>query len=142
MVKDDRPFYFVAADVDEWFVMDGDTLRVVADTGDGDRKHRVLRLNGIDAPESHSKNPLEKEAGEAVRSWVRNWVNQMDPTASLVVSQRKPEKFGRWLGDVATNAVYLTSALLTAGLVRRYGGEKKQPWSDEELNEIIRRAKA
>lgn len=142
MVKDDRPFYFVAADVDEWFVMDGDTLRVVADTGDGDRKHRVLRLNGIDAPESHSKNPLEKEAGEAVRDWVTRWLQKINPATAFVISERKPEKFGRWLGDVSTDGVHLASALGVAGLVRRYGGEKKQPWSDEELNEIIRRAKA
>lgn len=139
MTKTNRNFYFHAADVPLWRAVDGDTLDVIADVGDGDRKHRRLRLRGIDTPESHSRNELEKAAGLAVRDWVQRWLDTIAAPATTVyvLSSVKPEKFGRWLGDVSADAVFLTSALMVAGLGRRYEGERKQEWTEEQLQAIL-----
>ena len=90
-----RVFHFRGADVRTWSAIDGDTIRVVADAGDGDRKHRILRLDGIDTPEKHSKHQLERDAAEHVRALVQAWIDDLDPERTFVYSNRKPEKFGR-----------------------------------------------
>ena len=118
---------------------DGDTITVWADRGEKDYSIRDLRIYATDAPEIHSTNDLERQAGIAVRDWVQRWLNHAFEMKCRVVIEcrEKPEKFGRWLGDILVDAVSLSGALITAGLVKEYHGEKKKPWTDAELMHII-----
>lgn len=145
-------FYFRAGRL---VVVDGDTLDVELDVGIGIRWNGRLRLAGLNAPETHSRRPLEKRAGQSVADRVRAWLERpRAPSHALWVrSASKPEKFGRLLGDVievdAIGSVgphgvvfpslvaSLAGELLRVGAVKAYHGDAKPVWTDDELAAVI-----
>lgn len=130
--------------------IDGDTVECVVDPGERMRWHRRLRLNGTDAPEAHSRLSLEREAAELVRLCVQEWIDGHKPP--LVESAEKPEKFGRWLGDLhrvhpvqialVSTCPSLATWLVENKLARRYRGEKKIDWTVPELEAVAVASKA
>ena len=78
-------------------VVDGDTIDIVIDLGfDLSKKERV-RLAGIDAPESRTRNLEEKEMGlEAKQFLTRRLEDGVD--SGLRVRTEKDGKYGRMLG--------------------------------------------
>lgn len=145
-------FYFRASSVD---VVDGDTVDVELDIGLGLTWRGRLRLSGLNAPETHSRRPLEKRAGQVVARMVLDWLKRpLSPThARWVRSASKPEKYGRLLGDVVevdaagnvgeNGQVFpvlvdsLATHLLRARAVKAYHGEAKPVWTDDELAAIV-----
>lgn len=120
-------------------VYDGDTCTCVFMYGN--KPMRVnIRVIGIDAPELKTKNELEKQAGICVRDLVRNHIENKICQVKIL----KHDKYGgRVVGDVyfGKNKTSLSQYLLNNGYVKSYGGNKKEEWTDYELNEIIRKTK-
>ncbi|MEA4855772.1 MAG: thermonuclease family protein [Solidesulfovibrio sp.] len=89
-------------------VFDGDTCRLA----DG----RVLRLAGVDAPETaHGKAPAQYYAAEATAAFSRLVAGK---ALGLVVSGDGGDRFGRLLGDlVLPDGTSVTEALLAQGTV-------------------------
>lgn len=121
--------------------IDGDTVQCVVDPGENMRWHRRLRLLGTDAPEAHSRDPLEREAAEWARVCAQKWIDDTAP--AFIESAEKPEKFGRWLGNLhavhpLTGGASLTGWLLLHELVRPYHGDKKTLWHPDDLRRIQR----
>jgi micrococcal nuclease len=115
-------------------VLDGDTMDVTVDLGMRVRWSGSLRVIAIDAPEVHSLDALEKRAGLAVKDRVTALVA---PGARMIAQSSAWDKFGRLLGDVQVNGVWLSATLLTEGLVRPYHGEAKPAWDAAVLQSIL-----
>jgi hypothetical protein len=121
--------------------VDGDTLHVTVDQGMHNRWVGELRVNGVDAPELHSKDPHEVTAAVAVRSFVAWWMQQ--PGDYYVHSVALDDKYGRLLGDVVRGmgARSLTVDLRAIGC-HAYDGGTKRMWTINELQAIALAAAA
>lgn len=106
-------------------VIDGDTIEVDTDLGDGIWKHKEkIRLYGVDAPEL--RGPA-KEAGLEAKEWMATKL--VPGTMVLIRSIEKPEKFGRRLASmwVPGDAETISAQLIKAGLARSYFGGTHGP---------------
>lgn len=80
-------------------VIDGDTVDIEIDLGFDVSITQRLRLQGIDAPESRTKDLKEKVLGLKAKDWLDTQLKQ----PNLVVKTIKPdstEKYGRMLGVI------------------------------------------
>ncbi len=109
-------------------VVDGDTVDVDIDLGFGIWVHNQrIRLSGIDAPETRTRNLEEKALGFKTKEFVENAL-PLHSTQTLICTQYNSSgKYGRIIG---TFKVYdpqsdswsdLSTVLLTEGLAKPYG---------------------
>jgi len=105
-------------------VLDGDTLVFEPlDLGcDVFLKKAVVRLDGINTPESRTKNEREKELGLEVKQYVSGLCEGKEVTFESI----KKEKFGRLLGVVFVNGINLNKDLIKRGMAREYHGESRK----------------
>jgi|TARA_B110000483_G_C18043316_1_gene483484 micrococcal nuclease len=126
-------------------VVDGDTIDVDIDLGfDVWMKKKRVRVAGIDAPETRTKDPIEKAAGLYCKKRVIQLLPQLSRT-KLVVATNKPDKYGRILGDFAiaeesipdeihwycNDNPTLTEILLHENLAVTYDGKSKEDIRDQ-----------
>lgn len=127
-------------------VIDGDTVDVDIDLGFGVwlKKERV-RVNGIDTPESRTRDKEEKKFGLISK----NRVKQLLPVGSTQIlktesdrnGEDKKGKFGRILGDfVFTKSVdggrltdRLSDVLIDENMAVRYHGQSKDDIAEEHI---------
>lgn len=88
-----KPVYTYAATVEK--VVDGDTVDVDLDLGMRIHFKTRLRLEGIDAPEMSTGD------GKTVKALLQEL---LPVGASVTVQTRKPDKYGRALATVTSNA--------------------------------------
>jgi micrococcal nuclease len=104
----------------EFKVIDGDTVDCVIDLGfDITIKERV-RLYGIDAPETRTKNLTEKAQGLFVKEWLENNLASAE-VVSLHSKVYARGKYGRVLGDLYADGENLNLTMLSEKLVKPYG---------------------
>ena len=93
-------------------VIDGDTVQVDIDLGFG--IHLVdqhLRLDGIDTPEIHSSEPMEKHYGALARAALEGWLGARDSQQlRLVCGHNDRDKFGRLLGNIRDSETMETAS--------------------------------
>ena len=127
-------------------VIDGDTVDVDIDLGFGVwlKKERV-RVNGIDTPESRTRDKEEKKFGLISK----NRVKQLLPVGSTQIlktesdrnGEDKKGKFGRILGDfVFTKSVdggrltdRLSDVLFDENMAVKYHGQSKDDIAEEHI---------
>lgn len=127
-------------------VVDGDTVDVDIDLGFGVwlKKERV-RVNGIDTPESRTRDKEEKKFGLISK----NRVKQLLPVGSTQIlktesdrnGEDKKGKFGRILGDfVFTKSVdggrltdRLSDVLIDENMAVKYHGQSKDDIAEEHI---------
>jgi len=117
-------------------VYDGDTLTVDIDLGfDIVMKNQKIRIVNINTPEIRTRNLLEKAAGE----FVQYYVSVMLPKNKevILISKDFKGKFGRILGDIEIKDGLLSEHLIAKKMAVKYQGDKKLPFSDSFLSEII-----
>ena len=111
-------------------VIDGDTVDVDIDLGFGIwLKDQRIRINGIDTPESRTRDKVEKVFGNASKEFVKKWL----PVGSIQVllttidksGDDKRGKFGRILGDFQIEKTKLTNIMLSEGYAVPYSGGNK-----------------
>jgi len=104
-------------------IVDGDTVDVVIDLGfDITRKERV-RLNGIDTPETLTKDAVEKKYGLEAKEYVKKWFSEQK---EIVIRTYKDDKYGRTLGDFYGNEEKtLNTLLVEQGFAWVYDGNTK-----------------
>ena len=119
-------------------IVDGDTLHAFADLGFKTSIQVIVRLDGLDAPEVHSLDSLELQAGNKAKAIVAAWCAAYAP-AGLQLLSNSIDKYGRSLGVISCVKVpqSLNDYLLTNKLVRVYGGEAKKPWDVAVLKAIV-----
>ncbi len=123
-------------------VIDGDTIDIEIDLGFDVHINQRLRLYNVDAPETRTKNLLEKEAGLHVKFLVEVILTNKELYVKTI---KTSDKFGRYLADVYFNKVddsgmaSLSEYLISRKFVKEYDGTtQKEEWTDEELNHILK----
>lgn len=125
-------------------IIDGDTVEVLLDKGFADQKTVSLRFLGLNAPESKTRNKLEKEAGLLVKKVVKHWLDERKTGKIFyITSDEKPKYAGRTIGRFWASSIpdsfkedCLNDYLLKKEVVKPYTGGKRQ-FTGEELQKII-----
>ena len=105
-------------------VVDGDTLDITVDLGFSMFTKQRVRLNGIDTPETNSKDEIERKLALEAKDYAIKWfVNH----PNLVIRTTKDDKYGRILGEFfATGQTEsLNAQMVRLGYAWAYDGGTK-----------------
>jgi micrococcal nuclease len=114
-------------------IYDGDTVKIIVLFGETPVK-LSLRILGIDTPEiKHAEGRLPEEHVAAVK--VRDYMRSLFPKNIAKICIRDWDKYGgRILGELfLETGENVAEILIHGGWARPYRGEKKKPWTLEEL---------
>lgn len=118
-------------------IVDGDTMYVtdinlgfgVVNRGDTGRGI-CLRLNGVDTPESRTRDLEEKRYGLAAKAFVQAF----SPVGTEVTLRTyKKGKYGRWLADIKVGSKWLCKELLKNHHAVEYEGQNKKEIQEAHL---------
>ena len=114
-------------------VVDGDTIDAMIDLGFSVWVKKRIRLYGIDAPETRTRNLEEKALGLASKARLKELLK--DRKVKLETSKEGKGKFGRILATVwacdkkgIEPDINCNTRLIEEGHARPYHGGKKVPW--------------
>jgi len=108
--------YEYKATIIRW--VDGDTVDVDIDLGFGlIYKKQRIRLYGIDAYETRTRDLEEKAKGFAAKEFVESVAPVGD---KIILKTYKDDKYGRMLGEIFIDGKNLNSWLTHEGHARRY----------------------
>lgn len=100
-------------------VIDGDTFYL---------GREPIRIADIDAPETHpARCPYEAELGAMATKRLRDILNERP--FEIQSYEREEDKYGRKLRVIAQNGTSIGEKLVTEGLARPWGGQRR-PWCD------------
>lgn len=113
-------------------VIDGDTVDVVIDLGFDVHISARVRLEGIDTPETRTRDLEEKEHGIAAKRLVQSY---MPPGKKCVIKTfyHNKGKFGRILGRFFVDGESVNDNLITMHLAVRYEGQSKKDIAEAHL---------
>ena len=114
-------------------IYDGDTVKIIVLFRDIPVKFS-LRIRGIDTPEiKNEEGRLPEEHTAAVK--VRDYIRSFFPKNIAKICIRDWDKYGgRVLGELfLETGENVAEILIHGGWARPYHGEKKKPWTLEEL---------
>lgn len=115
--------YHYKAKVDR--VVDGDTIDVTLDLGFDLHMQARIRFVGINAPETRTRDLVEKEAGLESKRFVEDWLGNCK---QVIIQTELDErgKFGRILGNVLNEeGSSLNDEMVSLGHARPYDGGKR-----------------
>lgn len=119
-------------------IIDGDTLVVNIDLGfDVWIHNEVIRLNGIDAPEVRTTDPVEKFFGVLAKNRVKEYLDNdgAGGTVTLMSKTFKKEKYGRVTADLKVQGQIrsLCATLISEGYAVPYHGQPKESIERDHL---------
>ena len=113
-------------------VVDGDTVDAIIDLGFDIQVKKRIRLAGINAPESRTRNKVEKKLGLAAKERL---IEILDGAANVFeIESKELGKYGRVLGKLYINKlagkdvltqVCINEILVTEGHATEYDGGKR-----------------
>lgn len=104
-------------------VVDGDTVDAQIDLGFDTHKIIRIRLVGINAPESRTRDLEEKERGLAAKARVKQILK--DNKNEFILHSQGVGKYGRCLGEIFLKDTKLNDLLITEGHAVAYFGGKR-----------------
>ena len=109
-------------------VVDGDTVDVMLDLGFNVSLKERVRLYGINAPESRTRDKSEKVKGLAAKDFVVEWTADRADDIVIVTRIDKRGKYGRILGTIMTESgENLNEIMIKEGHAVEYlGGKRKR----------------
>ena len=123
VVSQQKLFHYKAT-VDR--VIDGDTIDVVLDLGFDISYRGRIRFQGINAPESRTRDAVEKQAGLAAKRYVEDWINGHEKRVIIQTSLDDRGKFGRILGRILNDeGECLNDEMVSLGHATPYHGGKR-----------------
>lgn len=105
-------------------VLDGDTIEVRAKVWPDVETHVKVRVNGINAPEIHTRRTCEKQAGLKAKKLAERTVG----TTVTLKNVQRGKYAGRVVADVITTKGSLKDIMLKNHLAMPYSGGKRKPW--------------
>ena len=99
-------------------VVDGDTVDARVDLGFNVWIECRVRLQGIDAPETRTKNLKEKQAGLKTKAFLEQVMTDCDN--KFVLESHGVGKYGRCLGTIYVDGENINQVLLVEGYAERY----------------------
>jgi len=114
-------------------VVDGDTVDVLIDLGFGVFKKERVRLGGIDAPESRTKDLYEKKLGLEAKAELERYFYD-DKDSSFTIRTEKEGKYGRIIGWIymGTASDSINKLMVLNGYAQIYG----DPKNEKSFNEL------
>ena len=107
-------------------VVDGDTIDVTLELGFDISYRGRVRFQGINAPESRTRDAVEKQAGLAAKRYVEDWISGHDGKVIIQTSLDDRGKFGRILGRILNDeGDCLNDELVSLGHATPYDGGKR-----------------
>ena len=123
VVSQQKLFHYKAT-VDR--VIDGDTIDVTLDLGFDISYRGRIRFQGINAPESRTRDAVEKQAGLAAKRYVEDWINGHEQRVIIQTSLDDRGKFGRILGRILNDeGECLNDEMVSLGHATPYDGGKR-----------------
>jgi micrococcal nuclease len=109
-------------------VVDGDTVDVMLELGFNVSLKERVRLYGINAPESRTRDKSEKVKGLAAKDFVVEWTEDHADEIVIVTRIDKRGKYGRVLGTIMTESgENLNELMIKEGhAVEYFGGKRKR----------------
>ena len=106
-------------------VVDGDTIDALVDLGFDTWKQVRIRLNGMNAPESRTRDLEEKARGLAAKARLKEILKENKNKFILV--SHGVGKYGRCLGEIFINPGddSVNNLLISEGHAVEYHGEKR-----------------
>lgn len=106
-------------------VVDGDTIDALVDLGFDTWKQVRIRLNGINTPESRTRDLEEKARGLAAKARLKEILKENKNKFILV--SHGVGKYGRCLGEIflTTDGDSVNNLLISEGHAVEYHGEKR-----------------
>jgi micrococcal nuclease len=105
-------------------VVDGDTVDVIFDLGFEVFRRERVRLQGVDTPESVTKDLKEKKLGLETKAFVGEWLKKQKRLVAQT-SKDEGDKFGRFLARIRGDTECLNEILIRDGWAWAYDGGKK-----------------
>ena len=99
-------------------VVDGDTIDARVDLGFSVWIECRVRLQGIDAPETRTKNLEEKQAGLKTKAFLQAVMDECEH--KFVLKSHGVGKYGRCIGTIYVHGENINERLLTEGYAERY----------------------
>ena len=107
-------------------VIDGDTIDVVLDLGFDISYRGRIRFEGINAPESRTRDAVEKQAGLAAKRYVEDWINGLERRVIIQTSLDDRGKYGRILGRILNDeGACLNDEMVSLGHATPYHGGQR-----------------
>ena len=107
-------------------VVDGDTIDVTLDLGFDIQLKGRIRFAGINAPESRTRDPVEKEAGLAAKRYVEDWTSALEGGVIIQTTLDDKGKYGRILGRILNDdGECLNDEMVSLGHATPYFGGKR-----------------
>ena len=107
-------------------VVDGDTVDVMVDLGFRSFTKRRIRLHGIDAPETRTRDLKEKQNGLRCKTRLEEILKR---EGDLTLNSLGVDKYGRSLGVLfqkdGRSCANVNDLLVREGLAKRYYGGKR-----------------
>jgi len=114
-------------------IVDGDTIKCDIDLGfDLFLSNQTVRLYGIDAPESRTRDQEEKFYGNLAKQYLKDYC----PKGSWITLKThldKKGKFGRILGELIVNRVSINELMIQENYAVEYHGQSKLEIDKEHL---------
>ena len=104
-------------------VVDGDTIDAQIDLGFDTHKVIRIRLVGINAPESRTRDLEEKTRGLAAKQFVIDILKKHHN--NFILHSQGVGKYGRCLGEIFLGDVKLNDLLISEGHAVAYDGGKR-----------------
>ena len=104
-------------------VVDGDTIDATIDLGFDTWKKIRIRLVGINAPESRTRDLEEKTRGLAAKQFVIDILKNHHN--NFILHSQGVGKYGRCLGEIFLGDVKLNDLLISEGHAVAYDGGKR-----------------
>ena len=96
-----------------------------------------IRIGNINAPETRTKNLLEKKAGLLVKEWLRIEIKKGSVFVLETNDKKERDKFGRPIGFLYIDGVDIGLIMLIKDFAVPYYGKKKAKWLSSQLEYII-----
>ena len=107
-------------------VIDGDTIDVTLDLGFDISYRGRIRFQGINAPESRTRDAVEKQAGLAAKRYGEDWTKGLENRVIIQTSLDDRGKFGRILGRILNDqGECLNDEMVSLGHATPYDGGKR-----------------
>jgi micrococcal nuclease len=81
-------------------VVDGDTIHLTLDLGFYTFFKVKLRIIDLDTPELNDKSEAIRLQAETCKAYAMMILKDKDVKDMIVTTTGKPDKYGRWLGDI------------------------------------------
>ena len=102
-------------------VVDGDTVDALVDLGFSTWKKVRIRMMGINAPESRTRDLKEKAKGLAAKARLEELLDKGD----FILESHGVGKFGRCLGSLLVGDINVNKVLVSEGHANEYFGGKR-----------------